>query len=100
MKDHWNNLCSSQRCHNGVGKVIIPSTPNFELACISPTIQEMISLTSYQSSDPSQSCSEQEITSKIFISSLYAKQNNLLPSINHLNWPVLKLDDRTEITIV
>src|SRR3954447_21206977 len=97
MKDHWNNSCSSQRRQ---GKVIIPSTPNFEPACISPTIQEMISPISYQSSGPSQRRSEQGTTSKIFISSLYAKQNNLLPSINHLNRPVLKLDDGAEITIV
>jgi len=40
------------------------------------------------------------ITSEIFISFQYAKQNNLLPSINHLNRPVLKLEDGTEITIV
>src|ERR1051325_8593570 len=100
LKDHWNNSCSSQRRHNFVGKVIIPSTPNFEPACISPTRQETILPTSYQSSSHNQRRSEQGITSKIFISSLYAKQNNLLPSINHLNRPVLKLEDGTEITIV
>jgi len=85
MKDHWNKSCS---------KVIIPSTPNFEPACISPASQEMVSPTSYHSSN----CGSN--TSEIIISSLYAKQNNLLPSINHLNRPVLKLDDGMEITIV
>src|ERR1043166_247176 len=61
------------------------SAPNFEPACISPTRQETILPTSYQSSSPSQRRSEQGITSEIFISSQYAKQNNLLPSIDHLN---------------
>ncbi|CAB4488985.1 unnamed protein product [Rhizophagus irregularis] len=72
------------------------SASNFEPACISITSgnQEMVSPTSYQSSN----CRSN--TSEIFISSLYAKQNNLLPSINYLNRPVLKLDDGTEITIV
>ena len=82
------------------------SAPNFEPACISPTRQEMISPTSYQSSVPN------EITSEIFISSLYAKQNNLLgplpyapsartlSSINHLNQPTLRLKDGTKIMIV
>ncbi|CAB4490276.1 unnamed protein product [Rhizophagus irregularis] len=77
-----------------IAKNTIPSDPNFEPACIPPARQEMISLTSYQSSN----CRSN--TSEIFISSLYAKQNNLLPSINHLNRPVLKLEDGTEITIV
>jgi hypothetical protein len=39
-------------------------------------------------------------TSEIFISSQYAKQNNLLPSINHLNQPALRLRDGTKITFV
>src|SRR5436853_3056407 len=38
--------------------------------------------------------------SEIFISSWYAKQNNLLPSINHLNQPTLRLKDGTKIMIV
>ncbi|UZO23462.1 uncharacterized protein OCT59_015802 [Rhizophagus irregularis] len=40
---------------------------------------------------------------KLFISFQYAKQNNLLPPINHLNQPkgtVLRLRDGREITIV
>jgi hypothetical protein len=39
----------------------------------------------------------------LFISSLYAKQNNLLPFTKHLNQPkdiTIRLRDRTEITIV
>ncbi|CAB5394943.1 unnamed protein product [Rhizophagus irregularis] len=39
----------------------------------------------------------------LFISSLYAKQNNLLPSTKHLNQPkgtTIRLRDGTEITIV
>jgi hypothetical protein len=39
-------------------------------------------------------------TSEIFISSRYAKQNNLLPSINNLNQPALRLKDGTKITFV
>ena len=35
-------------------------------------------------------------TSEIFISSRYAKQNNLLPSINNLNQPALRLRDGTK----
>ena len=100
MKDHWNNSCSSQRRHNFVGKVIIPSTPNFEPACISPTRQETILPSSYQSSSSSQRRSEQGITSEIFISSWYAKQNNLLQSINHLNQLALRLRDGIKITFV
>ncbi|PKY57771.1 hypothetical protein RhiirA4_479102 [Rhizophagus irregularis] len=93
MKNHWNNSCFKAETAT-IAKNTIPSDPNFEPACIPPARQEMISLTSYQSSN----CRSN--TSEIFISSLYAKQNNLLPSINHLNRPVLKLEDGTEITIV
>jgi hypothetical protein len=86
MKDHWNNSCS---------KVIIPNTPNFEPACISPARKEMVSPSNCKSN-----------TSEIFISSRYAKQNNLLgssgtlPAINYLNQPALKLRDETKITFV
>ena len=72
----------------------MPSAPNFEPAYILPTGQKMILPTSYQSSVPN------ETTSEIFISSLYAKQNNLLPSINNHNQPALRLRDRTKITFV
>ncbi|CAG8496944.1 2391_t:CDS:2 [Ambispora gerdemannii] len=64
-----------------IAKNTIPSAPNFELFCVSPAKQEMFSPTSYRSLN----CKSN--TSEIFISSLYAKQNNLLPSINHLNQP-------------
>ena len=80
-----------------MAKNTIPSAPKFEPAYITNTGQEMISPTSYQSSDPSQRRSGQETTSEIFISSRYAKQKNLLPSINHLNQSALRL---TKITIV
>ena len=72
----------------------MPSAPNFEPAYISPTRQETILPTSYQSSAPNETISE------IFISSRYAKQNNLLPSIDHLNQPALRLRDGTKITFV
>ena len=74
--------------------------PKFEPAYISPTRQETILPTSYQSSSPSQRRSEQGITSEIFISSRYAKQNNLLPSINNHNQPALRLRDGTKITFI
>ncbi|UZO07064.1 uncharacterized protein OCT59_027367 [Rhizophagus irregularis] len=91
MKNHWNYSCFKAKTAT-IAKNTMSSAPNFEPTCISPT--------SYHSSGPSQRCSEPGVTSKVFMSSLYAKQNNLLPSINHLNQPVLKLEDGTEITIV
>ena len=75
-------------------KNTMPSAPKFEQAYISPTRQEMILPTSYQSSAPNETISE------IFISSRYAKQNNLLPSINNHNQPALRLRDGTKITFV
>jgi hypothetical protein len=75
----------------------IPSAPNFEPAYILPARQEMVSPISHQSSNSKSN------TSEIFISSRYAKQNNLLPSINYLNQPkgtVLRLKNKTVITIV
>ncbi|GES89646.1 hypothetical protein GLOIN_2v1707112 [Rhizophagus clarus] len=77
-----------------IAENIMPSAPSFEPAYISPVRQEMILPTSYQSSAPN------ETTSEIFISSRYAKQNNLLPSINHLNQPALRLRDGTKTTFV
>src|SRR6266496_2051376 len=74
-----------------VAKNTISSAPNFEPTCILPARQEMGSPISHQAPGP------KEITSEIFISSQYAKQNNLLPSINYLNQPVLRLKDRTKI---
>ncbi|PKY38909.1 hypothetical protein RhiirA4_483845 [Rhizophagus irregularis] len=71
------------------------NTPNFEPAYISPAMQEMILPTSYyQLSNCKSNISE------IFISSWYVKQNNLLPSINHLNQLTLRLKDKTKIMIV
>ncbi|PKK60721.1 hypothetical protein RhiirC2_792912 [Rhizophagus irregularis] len=75
-------------------KATMPSAPNFEPAYIPPARQEMVLPTSYQSSAPNETISE------IFISSRYAKQNNLLPSIDHLNQPALRLRDGTKITFV
>ena len=77
-----------------IAENIMPSAPSFEPAYISPVRQEMVSPTSYQSSAPNETISE------IFISSRYAKQNNLLPSIIHLNQPALRLRDGTKITFV
>ena len=75
----------------------MPSAPNFELTYISPVRQEMVSPISHQSSNYKSN------TSEIFISSRYAKQNNLLPSINYLNQSkgaTLRLRNGVEITIV
>ncbi|GBB85905.1 hypothetical protein RclHR1_12340009 [Rhizophagus clarus] len=77
-----------------MAKDTMPSAPNFEPAYIPPARQKMVSPTSYQSSAPNKTISE------IFISSRYAKQNNLLPSIDHLNQPALRLRDGTKITFV
>ncbi|RGB23096.1 hypothetical protein C1646_775021 [Rhizophagus diaphanus] len=72
----------------------MPSTLNFKPAYISVTFnnQKMIPPTSYY-----QSSNCKSDIGKIFISSWYAKQNNLLPSINHLNQPTLRLKDGTKI---
>ena len=78
-------------------KDTMPNASNFEPACISLARQEMISPTSYQSSN----CKSN--TGELFISSRYAKQNNLLPSTKHLNQPkgtALRLRDGTKITFV
>jgi hypothetical protein len=76
-----------------IAKNIMPSALNFEPANISPARQEIVLPTSYQSSN----CKSN--TSEIFISSRYAKQNNLLPSINNLNQSTLALKDGTKITL-
>src|SRR5581483_10111017 len=62
-----------------MAKNTIPSAPKFEPTYITNTGQEMISPVLHQSSN----CKSN--TSEIFISSRYAKQNNLLPFIDHLN---------------
>ena len=62
-----------------VAKNTMPSASDLNSFCVSPARQEMVSLTSYQSSN----CKSN--TSEIFISSQYAKQNNLLPFINYFN---------------
>ena len=77
-----------------VAKNTMPSAPDLNPFRVSPARQEMVSPTSYQSSN----CKSN--TSEIFISSRYAKQNNLLPSINNLNQPALRLKDGTKITFV
>ena len=77
-----------------VAKNTMPSAPDLNPFRVSPARQEMVSPTSYQSSN----CKSN--TSEIFISSRYAKQNNLLPSVNYLNQPALRLRDRTKVTIV
>ena len=96
--DHDGNFTASYKNYAQskatVAKNTMPSAPSFEPACISPARQEMISPTFYQSLN----CKSN--TSEIFISSRYAKQNNLLPSINNLNQPALRLEDRTKITFV
>ncbi|RGB24037.1 hypothetical protein C1646_821817 [Rhizophagus diaphanus] len=73
---------------------IMPSAPSFEPAYIPPARQKMVLPISHQSSNFKSN------TSEIFISSWYAKQNNLLPSINYLNQPALRLRDGTKITFV
>jgi hypothetical protein len=81
MKNHWDYSCFKTKTAT-ITKNTIPSVK-----------QEIFSPTSYRSSN----CKSN--ISRLFISSLYIKQNNL----NHLNQPkctVLRLRDRTEITIV
>ncbi len=85
MKNHWN--CS---CFKAKTSTITKNT-------ISSVEQEMFSLTSYRSSN----CKSN--ISRLFISSLYAKQNNLLLSTNHFNQPkgtTLRLRNGIKITIV
>src|ERR1043165_6371938 len=77
-----------------IAKNTIPSAPKFEPAYITNTMQEIISPILHQSLN----CKSN--TSEIFISSRYAKQNNLLPSIDHLNQPALRLRDGTKIPFV
>ena len=77
-----------------VAENTMPSAPNFEPAYIPPARQEMVSPISHQSSNSKSN------TSEIFISSQYAKQNNLLPSINNHNQSALRLRDGTKITFV
>ncbi|GES92402.1 hypothetical protein GLOIN_2v1495193 [Rhizophagus clarus] len=68
------------------------SASNFEPACISVISgQEMILPTFYQSSNYKSNIS------KIFISSQYAKQNNLLPFTKDT---VLRLRDEIKVTII
>ena len=99
IKNHWNYSCFKTETTT-IAKNTIPGAPNFEPACNSSIRHEIISPTSYQSSGSSQRRSGQGTSNKIFISSLYAKQNNLLPSINHLNQPSLRFKDGTIVTIV
>ncbi|PKY32565.1 hypothetical protein RhiirB3_450839 [Rhizophagus irregularis] len=75
-------------------KDTMPSAPSFDPTYIPPARQEMVSPISHQSSNSKSN------TSEIFISSWYAKQNNLLPSINNHNQPALRLRDGTKITFV
>ena len=95
-----NFMASYKNYAQSKAKDTMPNAPNFEPTYILPTRQETILPTSYQSSSPSLRRSEQGIISEIFISSRYAKQNNLLPSIDHLNQPTLRLRDGTKITFV
>jgi len=74
-----------------MAKNTIPSAPKFEPACISPTRQEMISPTSYQSSNWPRGAMHRSDTGKLFISSLY---------VNQPKGTVLRLGDGTEITVV
>jgi hypothetical protein len=62
MKKHWNYSCFKAKTAT-IAKNTMPSAPNFEPACISPVRQEIISPTSYQSSN----CKSNTI--EIFISS-------------------------------
>jgi hypothetical protein len=77
----------------------MPSAPNFEPTYISPARQRNASAPEIRNlwNDRSNCKSN---TSEIFISSRYAKQNNLLPSINHLNQSALRLKDGIKITFV
>ncbi|CAB4459881.1 unnamed protein product [Rhizophagus irregularis] len=86
-----------------MAKNTMPSAPDLNPFRVSPARQEMILPTSYQSSNWPRGATHRSNTSEIFISSRYAKQNNLLPSIDHLNRngvPALRLRDGTKITFV
>ncbi|GES98255.1 hypothetical protein GLOIN_2v1707112 [Rhizophagus clarus] len=86
-----------------MAKNTMPSAPDLNPFRVSPARQEMILPTSYQSSNWPRGITHRSNTSEIFISSRYAKQNNLLPSIDHLNQngvPALRLRDGTKITFV
>src|SRR4051812_2330171 len=71
MKNHWNYPCFKAETAI-IAKNTMASDPNFELACILPARQEMISPTSYQSSN------YKSDTGELFISSQYAKQPKAL----------------------
>ena len=68
-------MASYENYAQSKAKNTMPNASIFKPAYISPTRQEMILHTSYQSSSPSpsQRRSEQGITSEIFILSRYAK---------------------------
>ena len=74
-----------------MAKNTIPSAPKFEPAYITNTGQEMISPTSYQSSNWPRGAMHRSDTGKLFISSLY---------VNQPKGTVLRLGDGTEITVV
>ena|SRR6266498_3564570 len=74
-----------------MAKNTMSNASNFEPACISPIRQKIILPTFYKSSN----CKSN--TSKIFISSQYIKQKNLLLSTKGI---VLILRNETKVTIV
>ncbi|CAB4494759.1 hypothetical protein RhiirA5_429169 [Rhizophagus irregularis] len=93
--DHDANFTASYENYaQSKAKDTMPSAPSFDPTYIPPARQEMVSPISHQSSNSKSN------TSEIFISSWYAKQNNLLPSINNHNQPALRLRDGTKITFV
>ena len=95
--NHTNGYGTYVQTKLTIAKDTTPSTSNFELFRVLPARQEMVSLTSDQSP------ASKGNTGEIFISSRYAKQNNLLPSINYLNQPkgaMLRLRNGVEITII
>ncbi|PKY60066.1 hypothetical protein RhiirA4_483333 [Rhizophagus irregularis] len=100
MQKHWDRECSDPLSDFGRARVKQYSFDKFkENDLIGVYCNKLRPPLKYQDSERD----EPHLltpSNELFISSLYAKQNNLLPSINHLNQPVLRLRDGTKITIV
>ena len=99
MKHHWDNSCFKTNKHI---EAVLKRPAHLLASSKSEILREKFSdqrgVLYSEKITPDSLFSEQ--MGKIFISSLYAKQNNLLPSINHLNQLVLRLRDGTKVTIV
>ncbi len=92
MKNHWDCSCFKAESKD--------ESYSAEAAKAYLLTHSPLPLTPYRYSE---SFLRKHMTSKLFILSRYAKQNNLLLSTNHFNQPkgtMLRLRNRVEITIV